>query len=66
MIGADGNVFAQLGIASRVLRESGQGELASEMSAKVMGSDSYDKALGIICEYVNPVEKGEKPRGYER
>jgi hypothetical protein len=66
MIGADGNVFAQLGIAGRALRENGQGELASEMSARVMGCDSYNKALSIICEYVNPVEKGEKQRNRER
>lgn len=66
MIGADGNIFAQLGIASRALRESGQSELASEMSTKVMSSDSYDKALSVICEYVNPVEKNRKPKYYER
>ena len=66
MIGADGNVFSQLGIASRALRESGQSEKASEMSARMMGCDSYDKALSIICEYVNPVEKSSRTRGYER
>jgi hypothetical protein len=66
MIGADGNIFAQLGIASKALRESGQSTRVSEMSAKVMGCDSYNKALGIICEYVNPVQKSERPKSYER
>lgn len=66
MIGADGNIFAQLGIASRALRESGQSEKASEMSARVMSCDSYNNALNIICEYVNPVQKSERPKSYER
>lgn len=66
MIGADGNIFAQLGIASRALRENGQSDKVSEMSARVMSSDSYNKALSIICEYVNPVEKSEKLKIYER
>ncbi len=34
------------------------------MISRVMNSDSYDKALRIICEYVNLVDKNKhiKPR----
>ncbi len=40
MIGANGNIFAQMGIANRALRESGQSDKISEMNARVMNSDS--------------------------
>ena len=66
MIGANGNIFAQMGIANRALRESGQSDKISEMNARVMNSDSYNSALSIICEYVNPVEQDGKSKEYER
>ena len=66
MIGADGNVFVQLGIASKALKHAGQYDKTSEMTRRVMEADSYDKALAVICEYVNPVEKDRKPHNRER
>lgn len=42
-----------LGIAARTLRENGMNEQASEMMERATTSGSYDKALGIIGEYVN-------------
>lgn len=52
LIGADGNVFNLIGIASRSLKRAGQNDKATEMSERVMNSGSYDEALSIIMEYV--------------
>lgn len=59
MINSDGNIFSQLSIAKKVLIENHQGYDANEMISRVMKSDSYDEALRIITEYVNPVDKKE-------
>ena len=53
LIGQDGNIFNLVGIASRTLKRNGLSAEASEMTAKVLSSGSYDEALGIIGEYVN-------------
>ena len=66
MIGADGNIFSQLSIAKKVLIENHQGYDANEMISRVMNSDSYDEALRIITEYVNPVDKKEYHCNNER
>lgn len=54
LIGADGNIFNLIGIASRTLRENGLSEQADEMGKRIMGGEarSYDEALSIIKEYV--------------
>lgn len=52
LIGADGNIFNLIGIASRSLKRAGQDDKATEMSKRVMSSGSYDEALSIIMEYV--------------
>ena len=52
LIGADGNVFNLISIASRSLKRAGQNDKATEMSERVMSSGSYDEALSIIMEYV--------------
>ncbi len=59
LIGADGNIFNLLGIAQKALRKCGQREKAAEMSEKVFKSKSYDQALGILMEYVEPVSEDE-------
>lgn len=51
-VGANGNIFNLMGIASRSLKAAGQSDQATEMSKRVMSSGSYDKALSIIMEYV--------------
>ena len=63
IIGADGNVFNVLGIASRTLKQNGMADAAKEMHARVTESGSYDKALAIIMEYVTPVEAGGHQQG---
>ena len=59
LVGEDGNIFAILGRASRLLRENGQAEQAKEMSGRVYQSGGYYKALSIISEYVE-TELSEK------
>lgn len=56
IVGADGNIFNLIGIASRSLKKEGYYEEANEMSSRVMSSNSYDEALSIILEYIDPVD----------
>jgi hypothetical protein len=55
LIGADGNVFNLLGIASNALKRAGLREEAAEMRSRVMDSGSYENALAIMTEYVEPI-----------
>lgn len=55
LVGEDGNIFNLLGIARRALNHAGLNEKAKEMSERVMNSQSYESALGIICQYVEAV-----------
>ena len=71
LVGEDGNIFAILSRASKLLRENGQPEKAKEMSDRVYQSGNYYRALHIISEYVeteltgarpvNPNKKGSEP-----
>jgi len=58
MIGRNGNIYNLMSIASKTLRENGLGEQAQEMVSRITGGNchSYDEALCIISEYVEPVE----------
>lgn len=62
LIGADGNIFNLIGIASRSLQQHGFQQEAAEMKKRVMSCHSYEEALNTITEYVNPVEQA-KDRG---
>lgn len=55
LIGADSNIFNILGIAKKTLRENGMRNQEKEIAERVYAAGSYDEALGIISEYVNPV-----------
>ena len=59
LVGQDGNIFAILGRASRLLKKNGQPEQAKEMCDRVYQSGDYYKALDIISEYVE-TELSEK------
>lgn len=59
MIGADGNVFNLMGMASRALKEAGMKEEAREMCQRVYASESYGCALNIMGEYVNITSQDE-------
>ena len=54
IIGADGNIFNLLGMASRTLKNNGLADEAKEMYDRVTSSGSYNDALCIITEYVDP------------
>jgi len=54
LIGADGNIFNLIGMVSRSLKDVGQHDKAREMRERVKLSGSYEDALCILCEYVNP------------
>lgn len=56
LIGEDGNIFNLMGIASKALKQSGYYDEANEMFNRITnGAGSYDEALAIISEYVEPV-----------
>lgn len=59
IIGTDSNIFNIMGIASKTLKGSDMAEEAKEMCSRVTSSHSYEKALGIIMEYVEPCSESE-------
>lgn len=59
LIGANGNVFNLMAIASNTLKEHGMQEQAREMRQRIEQCQSYDSALSIIMDYVNPTEQPE-------
>ena len=50
LIGKNGNIFNLMALAAKTLKEAGLDE--TEMLKRVMSSNSYMEALGIISEYV--------------
>ena len=53
LLGEDGNIYAVLGRAGRMLREAGLEGQVPEMIERVKASGNYYKALNIISEYVD-------------
>ena len=70
LVGEDGNIFAILGRASRLLCQSGHADKATEMYERVTSSHNYYQALNIISEYVETElsDNGQKKKrsGMER
>ncbi len=56
LIGANGNIFNLMGIASCTLKAAGMPEQANQMCQRITASGSYGEALNIIGEYVNFTE----------
>ena len=52
LAGQNGNIFAIMGRASRLLSDSGQADKAKEMRGRVMDCLSYEAALKVVSEYV--------------
>ena len=50
--GMDGNIFAILGTASKLLKRAGQDKEAKEMADRVYAGSDYHEALSVISEYV--------------
>ena len=59
IIGTDSNVFNIMGIASKTLKRNDMAEESKEMCSRVTSSGSYDEALGVIMEYVEPCTEEE-------
>ncbi|MCQ4863557.1 hypothetical protein [Pseudoflavonifractor phocaeensis] len=60
LIGADGNIFNLIGLATRTLREHGLEDQAREMRVRIMDSGDYNRALTILGEYVE-ITSAEEP-----
>lgn len=58
IIGADSNIFNLLHICSDSLSIAGYKDKSKEMTDRVLSSSSYDEALAILCEYIEPVNYG--------
>lgn len=54
LVGADGNVFNLIAICQKALKNNGYYNEAKELAERVTSSHSYDEALQIMLEYVNP------------
>lgn len=67
LIGANGNIFYLLGIASRTLRDHKMEAQAEEMRTRVEQSRNYYSAVSIIGEYVNitPAVNQEQRNEYQ-
>lgn len=65
LIGADGNIFNLIGLASRTLKDHGMAKEADEMYSRVKESTSYHAALAVLMEYVNPVDANEQRQDRE-
>lgn len=63
LIGSDGNVFNLIGLTQKSLRIVGREEQANEVQQRVMSCGSYQEALAIMQEYINPTSIDEF--GYE-
>lgn len=50
-------MFNLIGICSRTLKTAGYPEKALEMANRVTSSGSYEEALSIMCEYIEPVDQ---------
>jgi hypothetical protein len=60
IIGADGNVFNLIAICSRELKKAGYSKQATEMTNRVIKAKSYDDALAIMFDYIEPVDSKGK------
>jgi len=63
IIGANGNIFNLLAIASQALKDVGEPEKAKEMFDKAIKAESYEQAIAIMFEYVDPIESDKPERG---
>lgn len=60
LIGANGNVFNLIGITARTLKQNkADQEVIQEFINRVYQAKSYDEALMIMWDYVEPVSKEE-------
>lgn len=58
IIGENGNVYVLLAVSAKALKRAGHRDKALELKSRVMGCGSYDEALQIMQEYIQPVSIG--------
>lgn len=61
IIGANGNVFNMMAIATKSLMTAGMEKEAKEMFDRITHSSSHEEALQIMEEYIEPVEVRQQP-----
>ena len=54
LVGEDSNIFGLIGSATKALNRAGQREQASVLTERAFNAKSFDEALSIILEYVDP------------
>ena len=52
---ADGNVFSLIALTSNALKKHGQRHKVDEMVSRMVHSNSYDEALQVMMDYVEPI-----------
>lgn len=57
LVGTNGNIFNLMNIAERALVKHQMRDEAKDMIEKITKSESYTKALSIVLQYVDPIEK---------
>ncbi|MGX8833684.1 DUF3991 domain-containing protein [Amedibacillus sp. YH-ame6] len=65
IIGANGNIFNLMGIATKALKENGLEQEATAMFDRITGSGSYDEALNIMMEYIDPISVEEQSTAFD-
>lgn len=55
IIGADGNVFNLIAICRKALKRNGYNKEAEELTKRVTSCPTYEDALCVMQEYVNPI-----------
>lgn len=61
LVGMDGNIFAIMGRASRVLMKAGMSDDAREMVDRVQECGSYNEALNMVSRYVQTEISDDDP-----
>lgn len=56
LIDANGNIFHLLALAKKSLYESDEDQKITEMIERVYASQSYEEALQVLNEYVEPCD----------
>lgn len=60
IIGANGNIFNLVAIAANAMKGAGVLETTiDEMTQRIFESESYDHALMILLDYINPIQVGD-------
>ncbi len=65
IIGANGNIYNLMGLASHTLKDHGMFDAAEKMCGRIRECSNYSEALCVLMEYVTPVSKEDMENGFE-